>query len=129
MALPSTWMLFICDRKFSLFLYLKKMIFDFKQPKWNWIQSKTYHSLQMSHCNFSWTSWSARTWYLCIWILLLTLPHKSHTTLWSISCICRMCLAIPFDCIIFPHCGHGTLACLILCFSNRSAVANVSMQW
>lgn len=91
-------------------------------------QIETNHSLQMSHCSRSWTSWSDRTWYLCIWMLFDTLPHKSHTTFWSSPCICRTCFCMPFDRISFPHWVHGILTCLDLCFLNSSAVVNVCSQ-
>lgn len=100
---PSTWILFICDRRFSLFLY---------------------HSLQISHCSRSCTSWSDLTWYLCMWILLETLPHKSQITRWSTSCTWRICFAMPFDRIILPQRGQATFECLIWCSSKSSAVAN-----
>lgn len=172
---PSTWILFICDRKFSLFLYLYKKKHRCYMNRSSKIGTHSlrfaaYHSLHISHCfcgiksrliykptrwkkgkihsikkerlrnkkNFfrkkdvrtslSWTSWSDRTWYLCIWILLETLPHKSQITRWSTSCTWRMCLAMPFDRIILPHRGQGTFECLIWCSSKSLAVANVSAQ-
>lgn len=46
---------------------------------------KHYQSLQMSHWSLGCTSCFKRWWDLCVFILLLTLPHKSQTMRWSLS--------------------------------------------